>query len=561
MANLIQIKRSLNTAVPTSLANGELAFTANGDVLYIGSNGNVVAIGGKRVPGTLTANQALVANSTSGIDKIIVANASITSIWANGSSGTNGQVLVSNGTAIYWGTGTSGSNTYVQFNDSGVANGVGSFTFDKTTQTLYSQNAVSTQYILAPNQSRNITTNYNSISGAVGVATDLTVGASGSGGNIAVPSTATINIGSTTVNSTIYTGTANNANNLGGYDVANVQSWITSNASAAYSNATSYAASISGTAYSNAMADTLSRNGSYTGNNTFGGTNTVISSNLTVSSARIFATAANLSVNNVTITTDLTVNGNTNLGNNVTDTISVVGVVTGNLNPSANVTYYLGNNSMRWNEVHAQNVHSTTGYFDGNVQIAGDLIVTGNVTTTNVASVVVSDPLIYLAGNNYTSDLVDIGFAANYNDGTNRHTGLFRDASDGGLYKLFNNLTQELSGNNLIDVSDPSYRIATLNAYLTSSGLTTNGTNIAITANSTVSVAITANTLSLSTALPGTSGGTGLNSYTAEDILVANSSNGFRKLSLGATGYVLQSNGSALLFDVLDGGAFMYNYQ
>lgn len=556
MANLIQIKRSLNTAIPASLANGEMAFTANGDVLYIGSNGGIVAIGGKRNPGTLTANQALVANSTSGIDKIIVANAAVTSIWANGSSGTNGQVLVSNGTAIYWGTGTSGSNTYVQFNDSGVANGVASFTFDKTTQTLYSQNAVSTQYILATNQARNLTTNFNSVSGAVGVATDLTVGASGTGGNVAVPSTATINIGSTTVNSTIYTGTANNANNLGGYDVANVQSWITSNASAAYSNATSYAASISGTAYSNAMADTLSRNGSYTGNNSFGGTNTVISSNLTVSSAKIYATAADLSVNTITITTDLTVNGNTNLGNNVTDTISVVGVVSGNLNPSANVTYYLGNNSMRWNEVHAQNVHSTTGYFDGNVQIAGDLIVTGNVTTTNVASVVVSDPLIYLAGNNYTSDLVDIGFTANYNDGTNRHTGLFRDASDGGLYKLFNNLTQELSGNNLIDVSDPSYRIATLNAYLTSSGLTTNGTNIAITANSTVSVAITANTLSLSTALPGTSGGTGLSSYTAEDILVANSSNGFRKLSLGATGYVLQSNGSALLFDVLDGGNF-----
>jgi hypothetical protein len=533
-----------------------MAFTANGDVLYIGSNGGIVAIGGKRNPGTLTANQALVANSTSGIDKVIVANAAITSIWANGSSGTTGQVLVSNGTAIYWGTGTSGSNTYVQFNDSGVANGVASFTFDKTTQTLYSQNAVSTQYILATNQSRNITTNYNSVSGAIGVATDLTVGASGSGGNVAVPATATINIGSTTVNSTIYSGTANNANNLGGYDVANVQSWITSNASAAYSNATSYAATISGTAYSNAMADTLSRSGSYAGNNTFGGTNTVISSNLTVSSAKIFATAADFSVNTITITTDLTVNGNTNLGNNVTDTISVLGVVTGNLNPSANATYYLGNNSMRWNEVHAQNVHSTTGYFDGNVQVAGDLFVTGNVTTTNVASVVVSDPLIYLAGNNYTSDLVDIGFAANYNDGTNRHTGLFRDASDGGLYKLFNNLTQELSGNNLIDVSDPSYRIATLNAYLSSSGLTTNSTNISITANSTVNVAIVANTLSLSTALPGTSGGTGLSSYTAEDILVANSSNGFRKLSLGATGYVLQSNGSALLFDVLDGGNF-----
>ena len=67
MANLIQIKRSLNTASPTSLANGEFAYTANGDVLFIGSNSAVLAIAGARNPGTLTANQALVANSTSGL--------------------------------------------------------------------------------------------------------------------------------------------------------------------------------------------------------------------------------------------------------------------------------------------------------------------------------------------------------------------------------------------------------------------------------------------------------------------------------------------------------------
>lgn len=556
MPNLIQIKRSLNTAIPTSLANGELAFTANGDVLYIGSNGSIVAIGGKRNPGTLTANQALVANSTSGIDKIIVANASITSIWANGSSGSSGQVLVSNGTGLYWGTGTSGANTQVQFNDSGVANATSDFTFDKTTKTLYSSNAVATQYVLGTNLSRNLTTNYNAVSGAIGVATDITIGASGTGGNVSVPATATINIGTTTVNSTVYTGTANNSTNFDGYNLANVQSWITSNASAAYTNATSYAATISGTAYSNAMADTLSRNGSYTGNNSLGGTNTVISSNLTVSSAKIYAAASDLSVNNVTITNNLTINGNTAIGNNVADVITVTGVVTGNLNPSANVTYYLGNNSMRWAEVHAQNVHSTTGYFDGRVEISGDLVVAGNVTTVNVNSVVVSDPMIYLAGNNYSSDLLDIGFAANYNDGVDRHTGLFRDASDGGMYKLFYNLTQELSGNNVVDVADASFRIATLTSYLTSGGLITNTTAVGITANSTIAVSIAANTLSLSTALPGTSGGTGLSSYTAEQILVANSSNGFRKLSLGTDGQVLQSNGSALLYDALDGGSF-----
>lgn len=64
MANLIQIKRSLTTANPPSLANGELAFTANGDHLFIGSNGASITIAGKFNPGVLTANQALVANGT-----------------------------------------------------------------------------------------------------------------------------------------------------------------------------------------------------------------------------------------------------------------------------------------------------------------------------------------------------------------------------------------------------------------------------------------------------------------------------------------------------------------
>ncbi len=102
MANLIQIKRSLTTATAPSLANGELAFTANGDHLFIGSNGATITIAGKFNPGVLTANQALVANGTSGIDRIITANAIVTTLTANGSTGTDGQVLTSNGTVSYW---------------------------------------------------------------------------------------------------------------------------------------------------------------------------------------------------------------------------------------------------------------------------------------------------------------------------------------------------------------------------------------------------------------------------------------------------------------------------
>ena len=68
----LQIKRSANTAVPSSLANGELAFSSNGGVLFIGdpATGAVQAIGGDRAPGTLTANQAIVVDGNSHIDVV-----------------------------------------------------------------------------------------------------------------------------------------------------------------------------------------------------------------------------------------------------------------------------------------------------------------------------------------------------------------------------------------------------------------------------------------------------------------------------------------------------------
>jgi hypothetical protein len=39
-------------------------------------------------------------------------------------------------------------------------------------------------------------------------------------------------------------------------------------------------------------------------------------------------------------------------------------------------------------------------------------------------------------------------------------------------------------------------------------------------------------------------------------LLVGNSTNGYNVLNLGTSGYVLQSNGTALVYDVLDGGTF-----
>ena len=100
------------------------------------------------------------------------------------------------------------------------------------------------------------------------------------------------------------------------------------------------------------------------------------------------------------------------------------------------------------------------------VSITGNLNVLGNTTTIRVNDYIVDDPMIYLAGNNYSSDIVNIGFAANYyGDGDERHTGLYR-ASDNKRYYLFDNYIPELSGNNEIDRSNTSFHIATLTANL-----------------------------------------------------------------------------------------------
>ena len=199
----------------------------------------------------------------------------------------------------------------------------------------------------------------------------------------------------------------------------------------------------------------------------------------------------------------------------------------------------------------------------GDASISGNLYVSGNLVSINVQTLAVSDSLIQLAvNNNVTPDILDIGLYGNYgvdaNTNNHRHTGFFRDASDE-KWKLFDDLLA--APTTTVDTSNATFRYATLQAHLSAggagaSGFIANSTTVAVTANATLNVALVANTLSLSTALQGTSGGTGLASFTAEDLIVANSSNGFRKLNVGAEGYVLQVGSGVVSWNTLDGGSF-----
>jgi hypothetical protein len=406
MANLIQIKRSLTTATAPSLANGELAFTANGDHLFIGSNGASITIAGKFNPGVLTANQALVANGTSGIDKIITANAVITTLTANGSTGTAGQVLNSNGTVAYWANPASSSFTLAA--DSGTSD-----TFNTgETLTFVGGNGLTTT--VSNNQ----------------ITIDATAGTDGGLASNATGLFVVAGSGLVTNSTGVHVGSANGIN---------------------------------------VQADTV---GLTTG------------STLTVNSTGVHVNSA-LSI------TDLSLSGN--------------------------------------------------------------LTVLGTLSTIDTTNLTVKDSLIELANGNASSDLLDIGLYGQFGSSGAKYTGLFRDATDG-VYKLFTGSQTEPT--TTVDTAAAGYTTATLQAFLTSGGLVSNSTAVTLTANSTLAVNITANSLSLSTPLAVTSGGLGLSSIATGAILVGNGSGTATVLSAATDGFVLQSNGTSVVYGTLDGGTF-----
>ena len=606
--NLIQIKRSTTTSIPASLANGEMAYSSNGEILYIGSNGAVTAIAGKRFPGVLTANQALIANSTGAIDKVIVANLQPTGVYANGSLGTGGQFLTSNSTGVYWSSPTSGvagSNTQVQYNNSGSLDASAGLTFDFAANSLNVSNTVNAAShtvgsSFIANSTAIVGTGYANISTSVNSAL-FTVGTNFIANSTGAYHTGTINAASHTVGTTFtanatlvnaaainITGQVNTATffattsaNVGGnVQITVSQFGVTGNSTIAPTMSLTGSALTVGNStiigsptinLANSIGNTtvnaiaigsswgLSSNSSgiYHSGVVNAASHTVGSSFIANSTAIVGTGYANIStsVNSALFTVGTAFTANATLVNAAAiNIVNQVNTATFYATTSANVGTAFTANSSLVNAI-ALNVVNTTNtqYLNvsKDVSISGNLSVTGSLVTINVATLSVIDPLIRLASNNTsTSDNLDIGIYGNYSNTTNSYyTALYRDNSSKN-WKLLDAITSEPT----TTITGGSQ--ATLQAYLNSGGLVSNSSAVTLTANSTVAVNFTANSLSLSSALSGTSGGTGLSSYTSEDILVANSSNGFRKLGVGSEGYVLQVASGVVAYGTLDGGTF-----
>lgn len=415
-----------NSTVNTTIIAGNVDL--QGTQLRVGNvvvNGNQLTLGNV----TITDTQITVGNST--VNTVLGQTGSL--------SGNGSQLTSVNAIALQ---GNSVNDILLAANT--AANTLASAAFSNAATRADNAYSNATTYASNADNISSGTLNTARLPATVNVSTTINVGA-----NVNI-NTSTIFIGNSTVNTTIAAGninlqgtqltvgnvtvtgdsytignsTVNTSISAGSITIngVNVNTAITSNAATAYSNATSYADTKAGQAFTNAASRADS---AYSNAVAYAASNSYVNSTF-------------LPLAGGTMTGSLTVNATANIVSNLA---------------ANNVT------------------------FRGDVQIDGNLVVSGTSITLNAASLAVEDNMIYLNNGSQVTH-PDLGFAGNYNDGSYKHAGFFRDATDG-VWKVFDGYTPEPDASAYIDTSNNTFRIAhfTANA-ITGNSFSGNGASL-----------------------------------------------------------------------------------
>ena len=369
MAQTILIKRSTNTATPTALSNGELAYSANSDKLFIGrpggGSGDIDAIGGKYY--TDIIDTAASANTAS---KLVLRDGS-----GNFSAGTITASLTGNVTGNLTGN--------VTGNASGSA----------LTVTQAAQTAITSLGTLTALQVDNLNINgntFSSTSGALNL-TPTTGSAIVLDGTISID--AGVVTGATSITSTSFVGALTG-------NAATATKWETARNLSLTGDATATLSSVDGTAAVSA-ALTLATVNSNVGS--FGSTTAIpvvtVNAKGLVTAASTVALATTLNVTGDTgsegialLSETLDLEGGTGV-TTVASTNKVSFSIGQPVATTDNVTF---NNVTVNGVLNSDDVTAATMTASGNVVVQGNLTVNGTTTTVNSNTVAIGDSIMVL---------------------------------------------------------------------------------------------------------------------------------------------------------------------
>ena len=192
--------------------------------------------------------------------------------------------------------------------------------------------------------------------------------------------------------------------------------------------------------------------------------NLVVTGNISTGSGTTTINNAARVVGNLVIDGNFTVGGTTTTVNTANIKLSDNMIYLNEASP-ATITNASGNGTTvtftATNQYVAGMIVTVTGMNPVTYNVTDATITFANATTFQIASTVTD---AFVSGGTARAKAAinpDLGFSGGYNDGTYRHGGLFRDASDG-VWKFFKNYVPEPDASVYINTADASFALADL---------------------------------------------------------------------------------------------------